>query len=235
LPRVGGALSAHCQQYQSTPRRCQPGGGGAPSWEGRGGHCYDMRMDLVHPAEEHLTSYMDALDRGWSADTHRPDARLDEMMRITADPVGFLTDQIDPEGRAAPITLPDGSVVPRLPSYRLWMWDGAFCGSISFRWQPGTTALPPHCLGHIGYSVVPWKRGRGYATQARDPYITAVTCSNASRSQRRMAAGRAFVSGLRCGQPREAEAWRALSASDAPRSPARRTGRDFHESGRVVA
>jgi hypothetical protein len=46
-------------------------------------------MNLVHPAEEHLTSYMDALDRGWSADTHRPDARLDEMMRITADPVGF--------------------------------------------------------------------------------------------------------------------------------------------------
>ena len=26
--------------------------------------------------------------------------------------------------------------------------------------------LPPHCLGHIGYSVVPWKRHRGYATQA---------------------------------------------------------------------
>ena len=125
-------------------------------------------MNLVHPAEEHLASYMDALDRGWSADTHRPDARLDEMMRITADPVGFLADQIDPEGRATPITLPDGSVVPRLPSYRLWMWDGAFCGSISFRWQPGTTALPPHCLGHIGYGVVPWKRGRGYATQALD-------------------------------------------------------------------
>jgi predicted acetyltransferase len=125
-------------------------------------------MDLVHPAEEHLASYVDALDRGWSADTHRPDARLDEMLRIAADPVAFLAEQIDPEGRAAPITLPDGSVVPRLPSYRLWMWDGAFCGSISFRWQPGTTALPPHCLGHIGYGVVPWKRGRGYATQALD-------------------------------------------------------------------
>ncbi len=41
-----------------------------------------MRMNLVHPAEEHLASYMDALDRGWSADTHRLDARLDEMMRI---------------------------------------------------------------------------------------------------------------------------------------------------------
>jgi predicted acetyltransferase len=46
------------------------------------------------------------------------------------------------------------------------MWDGDFAGSISLRWQPGTTALPPHCLGHIGYSVVEWKRRRGYATEA---------------------------------------------------------------------
>jgi predicted acetyltransferase len=46
------------------------------------------------------------------------------------------------------------------------MWDGEFCGSIGFRWQPGTEALPPHCLGHIGYAVVPWKQGRGYATEA---------------------------------------------------------------------
>lgn len=46
------------------------------------------------------------------------------------------------------------------------MWDGEFCGSISFRWQPGTAELPPYCLGHVGYSVVPWKRNRGYATRA---------------------------------------------------------------------
>ena len=47
-----------------------------------------------------------------------------------------------------------------------WLWDGEFCGQIGFRWQPGTEALPPHCLGHIGYAVVPWKRQRGYATRA---------------------------------------------------------------------
>ena len=29
-----------------------------------------------------------------------------------------------------------------------------------------TEALPPYCLGHIGYAVVPWKRRRGYATRA---------------------------------------------------------------------
>jgi predicted acetyltransferase len=62
--------------------------------------------------------------------------------------------------------LPDGSTVPRIPGYHRWMWDGEFCGRISFRWQPGTTSLPPHCLGHIGYSVVPWKQRLGYATLA---------------------------------------------------------------------
>ena len=30
----------------------------------------------------------------------------------------------------------------------------------------GTSELPPHVLGHIGYAVVPWKEGRGYATEA---------------------------------------------------------------------
>ncbi len=46
------------------------------------------------------------------------------------------------------------------------MWDGEFCGSIGFRWQPGTHELPSYCLGHIGFSVVPWKRRKGYATRA---------------------------------------------------------------------
>ena len=46
------------------------------------------------------------------------------------------------------------------------MWDGEFCGSIGFRWVSGTEELPPHVLGHIGYAVVPWKRGRGVATAA---------------------------------------------------------------------
>ena len=64
------------------------------------------------------------------------------------------------------MTLPDGSQVPRLPGYRLWISDGEFCGLIGLRWVPGSTELPPHVLGHIGYAVVPWKRRRGYATEA---------------------------------------------------------------------
>src|SRR5262245_61283902 len=45
-----------------------------------------------------------------------------------------------------------------LPGFSRWMWDGECCGSIGFRWQPGTDVLPPHYLGHIGYAVVPCER-----------------------------------------------------------------------------
>ena len=123
-------------------------------------------MKLVWPTDEHLAGYVAALHRGWSADTQRPAAAADDLARIDADPAAFLAEQVDPAGRGRPVILPDGSSVPRLPSYRLWMWDGDFCGNISLRWQPGTTALPPYCLGHIGYNVVPWKRQLGYATRA---------------------------------------------------------------------
>ena len=123
-------------------------------------------MELVRPATEYLPAYIAALQRNWSPDNLRPEAATDHLSRISQDPDRFLAQQVDREAKGPPIVLPDGSTVPRLPGYSQWMWDGEFCGSIGFRWQPGTTELPPYCLGHIGYSVVPWKRQRGYATRA---------------------------------------------------------------------
>ena len=125
-----------------------------------------LHLELVRPADQHLASYADALRRGWSTNTMRPEYAREELARVESEPERFLEEQMDREGRAPPVTLPDGSIARRIPGYRLWMWDGEVAGSIGFRWQPGTTALPPHCLGHIGYTVVPWKRGRGYATRA---------------------------------------------------------------------
>ena len=122
-------------------------------------------MKLVRATEKELPSYVAALKRGWSPSTHE-DISQQELARIERDPIRFIALQDDLEGKGEPVRLHDGSFVPRLPGFRRWMWDDEFCGLISLRWQPGTSELPPWCLGHIGYSVVPWKRRRGYATEA---------------------------------------------------------------------
>ena len=122
-------------------------------------------MNLVKPSSEHLPSYIAALQQGWSMNAGANAAQA-ELHAIETDPVLFLSRQDDREAQGAPVLLPDGSHVSRIPGFHRWLWDGEFCGALSFRWQTGTTQLPPHCLGHIGYAVVPWKQGRGYATEA---------------------------------------------------------------------
>jgi predicted acetyltransferase len=124
-------------------------------------------VKLLKPSREHLSGYVRALQAGWTPDSVLgPDSAKKELTEIEENPDGFVRRQVDREAIGPPITLPDGSTVPRLPGYRLWIWDGEFCGAIGFRWKPGTSSLPTHVLGHIGYSVVPWKRGRGCATAA---------------------------------------------------------------------
>jgi predicted acetyltransferase len=124
-------------------------------------------LRLLPPSLEHLPQYVDALEHGWSPDNVRGRAGAeDQLARIAEDPVAFLASQDDPQGRGPPVKLPDGSDVQRLPGYYRWIWDGEFCGTVGFRWAPGTPELPPHVLGHLGYGVVPWKQGRGYATTA---------------------------------------------------------------------
>jgi predicted acetyltransferase len=124
-------------------------------------------VKLVHASKEGLPAYVEALRKGWSPNTAREsEAAREELAEIERDPDLFVERQCDREAKGPPVTLPDGSRVPRLPGYRLWIWDGEFCGAIGLRWQRGTVELPPYILGHIGYSVVPWKRGRGYAKAA---------------------------------------------------------------------
>ncbi|MEL6551477.1 MAG: GNAT family N-acetyltransferase [Pseudomonadota bacterium] len=123
-------------------------------------------MRLVTPAFDYLNAYRSALETGWSPRTTRPEAATEELQAISTDAHGFIASLEDREGRGADIQLPDGRLVKRLPSFRRWMWDGTFCGSIELRWQHGTNALPPTCLGHIGYAVVPCRRREGLATAA---------------------------------------------------------------------
>jgi predicted acetyltransferase len=126
-----------------------------------------IMVEIIKPALKHLPSYKAALERGWSPDNVRlTEATREQLAAIEEDPAVFLASFDDPGAKGGPITLPDGTKVPRLPGFRRWIWDGEIAGSIGFRWQPGTPALPPHVLGHIGYAVVPWRRRRGYATEA---------------------------------------------------------------------
>jgi len=121
---------------------------------------------LVTPSLTYLEAYRAALETGWSPRTTRPEAAAEELEAILKDPDAFLASLDDREARGRDIQQPDGSLVKRLPSFRRWIWAEGFCGSIELRWQHGTDALPPTCLGHIGYSVVPWRRREGLATAA---------------------------------------------------------------------
>jgi predicted acetyltransferase len=124
-------------------------------------------IELRRPSLAALPGYVDALERGWSPDNVRGQIAADEhLARIAEDAAAFVASLDDPEARGAPITLLDGTRAERLPGYVRWIWEGDFCGSIGLRWRPGTGDLPAHVLGHIGYAITPWKRGRGYATAA---------------------------------------------------------------------
>lgn len=120
------------------------------------------RLRLLEPSSVLLPSYAAALETGWSPN-NVTNVSAEQLAASRADPAAFLAELTRQGGT---ITLPDGVEVPRLPFITRWMWDGEFCGSISLRWQAGSDELPPYVLGHIGYAVVPWKRGLGYATEA---------------------------------------------------------------------
>lgn len=122
---------------------------------------------LVKPSLVELPGYAAALSTGWSPHNLRQaEAAREHLAKIAVDATGFVASLDDPDARGEPITLPDGSRVARLPGITRWMWDGTFCGSIALRWQHGIETLPAHVLGHIGFGVVPWKRGSGFARQA---------------------------------------------------------------------
>ena len=126
---------------------------------------------LVRPFADGLEALLDALDRNWSPDNLRAAAGRELAVSVRADPEGYLAACDDPDGVGPPVELPDGTRVPRLPSVTRWIWRDGFAGTIGLRWQAGTEALPPTCLGHIGYAVVPWRRGEGLASLALDAIL----------------------------------------------------------------
>lgn len=124
------------------------------------------QLHLVTPARAHLNGFIDAVAAGWSPSTVDPEAGRRAVNKIANDADAYLCSLDDREGKGPPNLGPNGEVWPRIPGFSRWLWDGDFCGSISLRWEKGSSVLPPHVSGHVGYSVVPWKQRRGYATRA---------------------------------------------------------------------
>jgi predicted acetyltransferase len=94
-------------------------------------------MELITPSVEISESFFEALEKGY-VDKSRGKITTDkDINNIKNDFSAFVR-----------------------------TFDEGFAGSISLRWQRGTTDLPYYCLGHIGYEVVEWKRNKGLATFA---------------------------------------------------------------------
>lgn len=132
----------------------------------------DSIVSLHEPGRAVLPAYARALEAGWSPNTMR-DVAPEQLAAIAADPDAFL---FGLNGRGGKIRLHDGSEVDRLPGIIRWIIaargpESQFVGSINLRWQEDAsgkpiTELPPHVLGHVGYTILPDHAGRGYASAA---------------------------------------------------------------------
>jgi predicted acetyltransferase len=121
-----------------------------------------MTITFESPHLRFLAQYAEALSRGWSPRTTR-DVSGEQLAHIQRDAQDFIHELTRQEGF---FSLGAGHQIPRIPSHTFWIFDGEFAGAIEFRFMRGTEDLPTVTAGHIGYAVVPWKRGRGYAKQA---------------------------------------------------------------------
>jgi predicted acetyltransferase len=121
---------------------------------------------LIEPSLLNVSGFEDALAKGWSPDPRRQQDKAyveAELDMLRNDRVGFLSRVTSGDVVATSVSSREPQRIILRP---FWIWDGEFCGYITLRHLPGTSQLPLHLPGHVGYSIVPWKQGRGYATQA---------------------------------------------------------------------
>jgi len=160
------------------------------------------RVTLRVPDRQQLGAYETALRGGWSPNTTR-DVAPEQLAAIAGDADAFLAGLLARGGR---IRLNDGSEVDKIPDRTRWIFaqdrsGKPFVGSINLRWleEPEgrpVEALPPHVLGHVGYSILPAFAGNGYATAALAAMIgeareiglprIVITCDAGNHASRRI-------------------------------------------------
>jgi predicted acetyltransferase len=120
-------------------------------------------ISIRKPSAIFLPGFLDALKRGWP-EAWEPSARLSIRVAAAEDPTLFLDRMV--RGEFGTVSATDASDDARVSGRTFWIWDGEFCGAIEFRYVPRTEDLPAGLQGHVGFAVVPWKCGQGYATRA---------------------------------------------------------------------
>ena len=123
-----------------------------------------MTLVLQRPSIELVNEYILALRKGYSPNNlNAAEVAGRELEQLSKDPVAFVA-SIDGSlaGQQSAKFQRIGS--GRLPGFRRWLFrDGEFIGSFGLRWSPGGADLPDAVPGHVGYSIVPWQRNKGYA------------------------------------------------------------------------
>lgn len=123
-----------------------------------------MALTLQKPSLEDVDKYVLALKNGYSSNNLNPaETTRRELEQLMTDPAAFVA-SIDGTHAAEQADEFQRKGVGRLPGFRRWLIRrGAFIGSFGLRWVPGGGELPAAVPGHVGYSVVPWERNKGYA------------------------------------------------------------------------
>lgn len=135
-------------------------------------------------------SFLESLAEGFTPGEDKP-FTLPEMQAIGNNVQAYYDSRAD---LSKPCNLRNGEIVQRVNQKEYWLVDGEiFIGQINLR----IPNLPKHLLevgGHIGYSIRPSMRGKGYATKMLDillktidkkeyPYVL-ITCNEGNLSSR---------------------------------------------------
>ncbi len=116
-----------------------------------------MGASLVLASPQYLADYIEALREGFRRGDN-PAKTPSEIDEIEADRKAFFDELTRKTGN---IVLPDGDIIPRVPSDVFWLVDGkTFIGEASVRYQLNDWLIK--IGGHTGYGIRPKFQRQGY-------------------------------------------------------------------------